>query len=237
MKKTGFTLIELLVVIAIIAILAAILFPVFSSAKEQGWRASCASNERNLLAAISMYVDNYDGTYPKANMGYPKRMWYHLIDPYVKNKRIYICPVVKTNRNVAEYSKGSSFYGYDCCYGWNIGVKMWSYDGVSYNYWTSGMGYVDQRWQKGDYDNQPYVKQGTLTNTSKIILIGDLTPTDYSKTGTPNNIYLWLDKESKSYTPHLHNNGANYGYVDGHVKYMTQNEAFAHPELFTRFND
>jgi prepilin-type N-terminal cleavage/methylation domain-containing protein len=64
LKQRGFTLIELLVVIAIIAILAAILFPVFAQAREKARQTSCLSNEKQLGTAISMYVQDYDETYP-----------------------------------------------------------------------------------------------------------------------------------------------------------------------------
>jgi prepilin-type N-terminal cleavage/methylation domain-containing protein/prepilin-type processing-associated H-X9-DG protein len=63
-RRNGFTLIELLVVIAIIAILAAILFPVFARAREKARQTSCLSNQKQIGLAIAMYVQNYDGTYP-----------------------------------------------------------------------------------------------------------------------------------------------------------------------------
>lgn len=73
-KHDGFTLIELLVVIAIIAILAAILFPVFASARERGRVAKCISNLKNLSAAIRFYTDDNNGRMPSAfpNLGDPK---------------------------------------------------------------------------------------------------------------------------------------------------------------------
>lgn len=66
-KKHAFTLIELLVVIAIIAILAAILFPVFARAREQARRTSCLSNVKQLNTSMMMYVQDYDETMPFAN--------------------------------------------------------------------------------------------------------------------------------------------------------------------------
>lgn len=62
--RSGFTLIELLVVIAIIAILAAILFPVFSRAREQARKTACLSNSRQIGLALMMYVQDWDETYP-----------------------------------------------------------------------------------------------------------------------------------------------------------------------------
>ena len=70
-RRSGFTLIELLVVIAIIAILAAILFPVFAQAREKARQISCVSNEKQLALGIIQYVQDYDETYP---IWYPGRL-------------------------------------------------------------------------------------------------------------------------------------------------------------------
>jgi prepilin-type N-terminal cleavage/methylation domain-containing protein len=94
-RKTGFTLIELLVVIAIIAILAAILFPVFAQAREKARTISCLSNQKNLGTAVLMYARDYDeGIIPWLTCGSgqgcgtptrAQRLWTGVIQPYVKN--------------------------------------------------------------------------------------------------------------------------------------------------------
>jgi len=81
----GFTLIELLVVIAIIAILAAILFPVFAQAREKARQTTCASNLKQIGLAITQYVQDYDETYPYAAFNGGAYDWQWAVNPYVKN--------------------------------------------------------------------------------------------------------------------------------------------------------
>jgi prepilin-type N-terminal cleavage/methylation domain-containing protein len=102
--RKGFTLIELLVVIAIIAILAAILFPVFAQAREKARQASCISNLKQLTMGFVMYAQDYDETFPSWNWavnysggsGNPNNnattLWCNAIFPYVKNAQVYNCP-------------------------------------------------------------------------------------------------------------------------------------------------
>jgi len=108
MRRSGFTLIELLVVIAIIAILAAILFPVFARAREKARQASCLSNLKQLELAAIMYKGDYDETnfidrMPTTNAPTPTGpyastyggnfyFWTDTLAPYIKNTQIWLCP-------------------------------------------------------------------------------------------------------------------------------------------------
>jgi prepilin-type N-terminal cleavage/methylation domain-containing protein/prepilin-type processing-associated H-X9-DG protein len=100
-SRRAFTLIELLVVIAIIAILAAILFPVFAQAREKARQTGCASNLKQLGMALTMYVQDYDEVFPNRRFepfgtaagfeDYDQNSWRSVIQPYVKNTQILEC--------------------------------------------------------------------------------------------------------------------------------------------------
>jgi prepilin-type N-terminal cleavage/methylation domain-containing protein/prepilin-type processing-associated H-X9-DG protein len=97
MKRAGFTLIELLVVIAIIAILAAILFPVFARAREKARQASCQSNLKQIGLAWKMYLGDYDDILPPLYTTTPgiSGGYFHtpeLLHPYIMNAQIWTCP-------------------------------------------------------------------------------------------------------------------------------------------------
>src|SRR5688572_4099649 len=119
--KSGFTLIDLLVVIAIIAILAAILFPVFGRARENARRSSCSSNLRQIGLATMQYTQDYDEYYP-SNMtvvtqaecdAAPGGCWYpatpqpwgamvfmpQMLHPYHKSTQVFACPSGYKGRN------------------------------------------------------------------------------------------------------------------------------------------
>ena len=99
LRTVGFTLIELLVVIAIIAILAAILFPVFARARENARRTSCLSNQKQIGLGVMQYVQDYDEFYPKQTNSFcpasdaeTYASPFQSIQPYLKSTQIYFCP-------------------------------------------------------------------------------------------------------------------------------------------------
>jgi prepilin-type N-terminal cleavage/methylation domain-containing protein/prepilin-type processing-associated H-X9-DG protein len=93
--RRGFTLIELLVVIAIIAILAAILFPVFAKAREKARQTSCLSNLKQIVLGLLQYAQDYDETTPRRRPSATapqNEFWWNVVQPYVKNTQLFLCP-------------------------------------------------------------------------------------------------------------------------------------------------
>ena len=93
-NRNAFTLIELLVVIAIIAILAAILFPVFAQARESARQTSCLSNMKQIGIGLVMYESDYDEQYPPSQLGVSPTIvsWPQMMYPYIKNEQVFVCP-------------------------------------------------------------------------------------------------------------------------------------------------
>jgi prepilin-type N-terminal cleavage/methylation domain-containing protein/prepilin-type processing-associated H-X9-DG protein len=199
MTRRGFTLIELLVVIAIIAILAAILFPVFARAREKARQASCQSNLKQIALAALMYAQDYDehvmpGLLCTNTPIPPEAWWYHptgRIQPYVKNVQLLVCP---------------SAQDYDHGYGYNHKIAA----GVSK---ASG--------GPGCYTNS--IALSKLTRPSESGIYADSANCSYPGNG---NTPYWGNRTSSAdlcgAVETRHNEGANVAYLDGHVKWQKQ---------------
>ncbi len=195
MKRYGFTLIELLVVIAIIAILAAILFPVFARAREKARQTSCLSNVKQIMLSIMMYANDYDEVLIPASQ-LRSGDWYRVLDPYVKNIQVWSCPSHPVNVT-ATYSQ---FLGY----GWN--------------YAEFGYRYVEGEADMAAGGTPRYgwcTALGDISNPSETILIGDNSDTQ--------TYCRYLYRRSTS-CPTRHNGGGNMGLCDGHAKWYSQTE-------------
>ncbi len=190
--RRGFTLIELLVVIAIIAILAAILFPVFARAREKARQTSCLSNLKQIGLALQMYAQDYDDTLPRSAMytepsavlpeGGPD-YWFEQIYPYVNNAQIFACP--------SESFNGISSGGVE----------------VTHEDWPSGVNYT--------YNLRAHeLALGEVNNPAAFLVAVDGTNNYFrlrrhDEADTTN--YLW-DLER-------HNGGWNAAFADGHAKW------------------
>ena len=206
MRKRGFTLIELLVVIAIIAILAAILFPVFARAREKARQASCLSNVKQLELAAMMYVQDYDDTlircyYPGAPA--TADIWYELLYPYIKNQDIWYCPsrVVKTTI--------SYVLNRDVC-GWYYPSeptrKLAEIDRVSEMIFIiESVGWYASWSRFTGAANKYYYTPGSACGAT----VGGA----HDFTGYPDRLADWQHGR--------HNGGVNVGFADGHAKWYT----------------
>ena len=192
-RTRGFTLIELLVVIAIIAILAAILFPVFARAREKARQTSCLSNVKQISLGILMYCQDYDEK--MGNLGWcniPGNFrWTDMIFPYVKNVQLFECPSASFLDAGGVNVPGST-------YGFNI-----------YNYRANGWYQVVK---------VPSPATTILIGDRAAGCVRILAPQCViagcgcygGGSPVPNNHYM-TDR---------HNGGANFGFCDGHAKWQ-----------------
>jgi prepilin-type N-terminal cleavage/methylation domain-containing protein/prepilin-type processing-associated H-X9-DG protein len=135
-KRNGFTLIELLVVIAIIAILAAILFPVFAQAREKARQASCGSNMKQIMTGVKMYNNDYDEqsvpwVWSGRDVGGIFHPWPELVNPYIKNSAIWLCPSSPRTKD--------AFVGTNCAGGSLISSYCWP-SWLPYTFWGKPFG-------------------------------------------------------------------------------------------------
>ena len=127
-RSEGFTLIELLVVIAIIAILAAILFPVFARARENARKTTCLSNLKQIGASVQMYIQDYDEMMPigcsywyapgggGAASRTDPQIWSDLLQPYSKNTRLFVCPSDSVPAQTTPWGSRDLSYCANMCY-------------------------------------------------------------------------------------------------------------------------
>jgi len=189
-SKKGFTLIELLVVIAIIAILAAILFPVFAKAREKARQATCTSNFKQVGLAVMQYVQDYDETFPMAgcclNGGVPPAPYglLYAIEPYVKSSQTLYCPSTK------------------------------AIVGIMHN-WTSAFP-QDRPWgnTRAAFAT-PGARLAMIKQPASVVSLVDM----LYPVGTMTNTSIGWYKAQAYNAGGPHGEGGNLGFCDGHVKW------------------
>ena len=222
--ESGFTLIELLVVIAIIAILAAILFPVFAQAREKARAASCLSNTKQISLAYAMYNQDYDEGFPatvterQAPAGTPDTSdarapysYRALLQPYIKSQQVFKCPSALAWAAPAPGAWWNTDYG---CH-LNEANLIPAANNHAADY--AGNGTIDLR-NFGFNQNTPLA---SLTRPANFILCADAGRSD----GTPSRGGLYpqpwaFDVTNQSRLLARHQNGANIAYADGHSKWV-----------------
>lgn len=207
-KTNGFTLIELLVVIAIIAILAAILFPVFARARENARRASCQSNLKQIGLGVLMYSQDYDEKFPQAKVEATASEvtannpygWADALQPYVKSVQLFQCPSETEGPTNDPTSTGPGYSDY------------W------YNRMLSGQSQaaitaVSQTVMNGDGNGNSSAYNGSGCNSNPGTALASTTAT------TCTNLPHTLNVGSTNMLGR-HLDGANYSFADGHVKWL-----------------
>jgi len=205
--RKGFTLIELLVVIAIIAILAAILFPVFAKAREKARQSSCLSNVKQISLAFMQYVQDYDERFPGYAFGSstvdPWICWPNQMQAYIKNWQVYACPSSPYNNRVNYTYHGVTYPQLPCYAPVN---SLWSTAG---GIAMASIVSPSTKWLLAD---------------SNHAVLGDirgyLTSAACGQWGCGRNVnttHIWEV---------VHNEGINIGFCDGHAKWLQANTAW-----------
>jgi prepilin-type N-terminal cleavage/methylation domain-containing protein/prepilin-type processing-associated H-X9-DG protein len=200
-RVRGFTLIELLVVIAIIAILAAILFPVFAQAREKARGTSCLSNLKQCGLALSMYTQDYDETMlPQlTGAGY----WYTTIQSYVKNWNMMMCP----SRSDTGCKDGNNPFTPRCIgYGYNDGFVSDTGYGMSYTQTKDALG-------KTLRAGRPLA---AITAPADCVAFGDTYDNPGYSAAMDNMASQLADGSSSKSLRHMQ--ALNYVFADGHAK-------------------
>jgi len=219
-KKLGFTLIELLVVIAIIAILAAILFPVFAQAREKARQTSCLSNMKQIMTAQLMYDQDYDETFPLSRVntksanssdyiGFgastcqggtadanPSYTWRAAVQPYIKSVQIFVCP---SNEQSDGFVEG--------CKEFQLGIhRGYAWNGNMFNVSNNGQSIG--------------VKLASITRPSDVLMLvesrfeyPDLGDNCYPGWYSPNVNNTFAKGNFQT-----HQNQSNWAFSDGHTK-------------------
>ncbi|HLV80072.1 MAG TPA: DUF1559 domain-containing protein [Chthonomonadaceae bacterium] len=234
--RSGFTLIELLVVIAIIAILAAILFPVFARAREQARKTACLSNMKQIGTALYMYAQDYDEILPERyggdvpgdfdyyqGVGY-ERTWKNMLYPYIKNLDVFKCPSNDAKSHGQQVDSTQGFPNWDPRFAAGYSMYLPNYtpaglfpNGGSYPQPLAGLPYPAQ---------ELIIVEGHFrwADTGPWLTYCQPFPGDPNPNCDPNGIDFWPGQSSWS-SGHA-KQGTNVVYMDSHAKYKHYSATF-----------
>ncbi len=206
--RRGFTLIELLVVIAVIALLAAILFPVFARAREKARQSSCASNIKSLGTAVLMYSQDFDDTLPLAAYSLTATTsvtWHELTDPYVKSKQIWHCSSSSVQKMDAS-GKITTHFGYNTAYLTTMAANFSN----AATHSAASLSAVS------------FASQTVLLTDAKASVNGSWCGDDGKFLLAPSG----TDSHCWGRPNFLHSAGCNVVWLDGHVKWQNANQFY-----------
>ena len=229
LRTSAFTLIELLVVIAIIAILAAILFPVFAQAREKARQTSCLSNIKQIGLGLMMYMQDADGTYPPHLMlnvpsttgGITHATWPQFVQPNIKNRGVFSCPSAGDGPTLNELSFTSANYAA-------------SQTAVTYgmNYWLNSYYYADANesaikspaqtvWVLETGSPQARIPSGLVNPAAGFYQA--YAPYYGAVIARTNATYGFDVPQAAARLANRHNDGLNVLWADGHAKWTKRN--------------
>ena len=219
--KFGFTLIELLVVIAIIALLAAILFPVFARARENARRSSCQSNLKQISMGLLQYVQDYDETMLSSEPGTyttTSYWWYATLQPYLKSTQVLVCPSAPPFM-IAQgaYIGGGIYDPTITTYG--INTDNLNDSPISLAEKTGAVGYD----YTGAYYENPRVLSA-YSYPSELMVFSERSQRDFPQISSgagSSTCASAANSGTNAGVLQTHFDGANCAYMDGHVKYQT----------------
>lgn len=230
MKNKGFTLIELLVVIGIIAVLAAMLFPVFGRARESARRAACQSNLRQIGFGILQYTQDHDDRLPRNDTTKDVDTWVDTLQPYIKSDELFVCRSDPKPYEQTDGSKRLTSYAINQIYFQDPaqvlfeantpGVAPAMLDSIEDPTGTIGVG-----------DSADYFQVYPVDGTPPVAEDLDANPPTLGDGGATGGKFVGR-----------HFGGANWWFFDGHVKFLTikkvaaRNEADQYP-YFTKTAD
>lgn len=209
-NRNGFTLIEWLIAVGIAAIIAAILLPVFASARERGRKTVCQSNLRQLSLAMEQYVQDNNGAYPI----YPN--WGYAVYSYAKNSQVFRCtdhPSYKAS-GFGDFSSPNSYNTM------NSRLADYTYDEQRLCLFSYGDG-----WERYDA-----VYESKIATPATIWLNMDTYDFDSVGTDGRDGVGDYVRRVTTSCGRHfngstIHSGGGDYSYLDGHVKWLTPEAA------------
>lgn len=214
MKRRAFTIIELLVVIAIIAILAAILFPVFAEAKASAKKAVCLSNARQMGMVFQLYANDWDDRVPSKywSASQPGKRWpIYTVPPYAKTREIAFCPSTMDDRK--KYGTDAFMLDYIYALTPNYGLNYWYLSEGNPISSTVGKSFS----QVADSAGTVLLAESTFVDEGGIPSLGYWTVDPPSRwLGSPP--VTW---ESYGHVWPRHHNLATTVFVDGHVKSLS----------------
>jgi len=234
--RSGFTLIELLVVIAIIAILAAILFPVFAQAREKARQTSCLANSKQIALSVLMYVQDYDEVVPLVYDLNTLGSWTDRVQPYIKNWDLMFCPSGGGKRLPATLNQSANrwwgWWRYFTQYGFNATYLNRANANCS-NIMINGNAFGPPQPVAAATKPAETVmitetgQTGTDENVGSHVVgaPGGLRSTDactYGDWGQPNGgvWFAMMGRTTMGFFAPRHSEGGNIAFLDGHAKHL-----------------